>query len=192
MEYEDEKIIALKKQMRNLTDTNIRESGIYIQDQYIKFNQIFIFDEISIYLPEDFIDIPEMVKTMKYPSENRPAVIKTSLDTSVNFSFNMLEKINSEQVKELAGQLKSTINKMNPSFTFYEEWEGETLQDNKIRMFDFKSYGLDEQIYNMMCLIPLKNGTLHGIFNCLDRDSEDWKEVAWKVFLTTKEQKKEV
>lgn len=54
-------------------------------------------------------------------------------------------------------------------------------------MFDFKSYGIDEQMYNMMCTISFHGGILHGIFNCLDRDSEDWKEVAWQVFQTSME-----
>ncbi len=37
MEYKDEKIIALKKQMRNLNCRNIKEEGVYIKDNYLKF-----------------------------------------------------------------------------------------------------------------------------------------------------------
>ncbi len=185
MEYKDEKIIALKKQMRNLNCRNIKEEGVYIKDNYLKFEPRVIFDAVKVLLPTDFIEMPEKVKSMKYPSMNSPERIITSRDTTVNFAFNWLEKIKPEQANELTKKLKSSIIKMNPSFICYEEREEKNPQGTIIDMFDFKSYGIDEQIYNMMCIVPLEHGTFHGIFNCLDRDSNHWKEIAWQVFFTT-------
>ncbi|MDR7810498.1 hypothetical protein [Lacrimispora sp.] len=188
MEYDDEQIIAVKKQMKALQTANIKEQGIYIGEEYFKFQSVHIFDNVSIYLPESFIEMPDKIRKMKYPSDNRPDVIKTNLNTNINFAFNWLENLNCiNQGEELSGQIKDVLIKTNPSFVFYEDRNGKTYSGNKIKMFDFKSYGIDEQMYNMMCTISFHGGILHGIFNCLDRDSEDWKEVAWQVFQTSME-----
>jgi len=188
MEYDDEQIIAVKKQMKALQTANIKEQGIYIGEEYFKFQSVHIFDNVSIYLPESFIEMPDKIRKMKYPSDNRPDVIKTNLNTNINFAFNWLENLNCiNQGEELSGQIKDVLIKTNPSFVFYEERNGKTYSGNIIKMFDFKSYGIDEQMYNMMCTISFHGGILHGIFNCLDRDSEDWKEVAWQVFQTSME-----
>ena len=183
MEYEDEQLAALKKQARSNQAVNIKEQGVYIGEEFINFQPVHILEKISIYLPETFIEMPEEIKKVKYPSANRPEIIKTSLNTNVNFAFNWMDKrsfVNQEE--ELALQLKAVLLKTNPSFVFYEEDEQKTSGGNTIRTFDFKSYGIDEQMYNMMCIISFSGGTLHGIFNCLDRDSEDWKKVLGQVF----------
>jgi hypothetical protein len=188
MEYDDEQIIAVKKQMKALQTANLKEQGIYIGEEYFKFQSVHIFDNVSIYLPESFIEMPDKIRKMKYPSDNRPDVIKTNLNTNINFAFNWLENLNCiNQGEELSGQIKDVLIKTNPSFVFYEDRNGKTYSGNIIKMFDFKSYGIDEQMYNMMCTISFHGGILHGIFNCLDRDSEDWKEVAWQVFQTSME-----
>ncbi|MEH2928578.1 hypothetical protein VSQ48_01420 [Candidatus Ventrimonas sp. KK005] len=54
-------------------------------------------------------------------------------------------------------------------------------------MFDFKNFGVDEQMYNLSCFTSLGDGTLHGTFICLDQDSDDWKEIACEVFKTITE-----
>ncbi len=188
MEYEDEQIIAVKKQMKALHTANIKEQEIYIGEEYFKFQPVRIFDNVSLYLPESFIEMPDKIKKIKYPSDNRPAVIKTNLNSNINFAFNWLEDLNGiNQGEEVAGQIKDVLIKTNPSFVFYEERNGKTASGNIIKMFDFRSYGIDEQMYNMMCTISFHGGILHGIFNCLDRDSEDWKKAAWQVFQTSME-----
>jgi len=188
MEYQDEKIAMLKKQSRKINNLNIKNDGVYVNDKFIRFQVTELFDGITIYLPEDFIDMPEEVKMMKYPSKNQPQIIKTSLSSTVNFAFNLFAmKMNQGDVGEHIAQLKGTIKNMNPSFRFLEERQDALGENGLIKMFDFISYGIDEQIYNMMCLIPLSCGTLHAIFNCLIRDSEEWKEIAWQALLTLKE-----
>jgi len=188
MEYQDEKLAEIKRKKCVIEHSNIKGNGMYINNQFIKFHQIEILDSIVMYMPEEFIDMPETVISMKYPSTNRPKVIKTSLTTTTNFCFNLFpEQVTKENAGEYAMQLKEVIKKVNPSFRFLEEHEEVNEQGDVIEMFDFISYGMDEQIYNMMCLIPLHNGTLQAIFNCLDRESEDWKEAAWKAFLTVEE-----
>ncbi len=50
------------------------------------------------------------------------------------------------------------------------------LSDSRlVEMFDYRSYGVDEKLYNMMCFASFPFcGILHGIFNCLESEAEQW------------------
>lgn len=185
MDYEDEKIAELKKQLRRNKYKDIKGEGVFINDQLVKFCLRNINNGTALYLPEDFIDMPEEIKLMKYPSVNRPQRIITSLDSSVNFVFSLVEQqMSDDQIKSLTDQMKELIHKSNPSVVFYRE-DREILDAGRpVFMFDFKSFGIDEQMYNMVCYTSLSCGVLHGTFICLDRDSENWKDMAWEAFQT--------
>ena len=188
MDYHDEKLVALKLKKHALKHTDIKKDGIYVNDEFIKFQLTEVIEDIALYLPETFIEMPEDIAVIKYPSSNRPQIIKTSLKTDVNFTFNLFpEVISQEEAQAYITLQKEMIKKTNPAFRFIEEREGMTQQERTVVMFDFISYGLDDQFYNMMCLVPLHCGALQMNFNCLDRDCEEWKEAVWQAFLTIEE-----
>lgn len=72
---------------------------------------------MSILLPKSFIDLPDSMKKIKYPSEQRPHIIKISLDTSVNFRFSLLP-IRNEQTKDAVKQFKTALKRVNPAYVF--------------------------------------------------------------------------
>lgn len=188
MKYKDEQIAELKKNLRRQKYTDIKGKGVYINGQFTKFRLREVHDDVVLYIPEEFIDMPKEMQLMKFPSVSRPQRIFTSLDGSVNFTFSLVEQhISDEQIEALAIQMKETISKSNPAAVFYQE-EIQPLATGRINsMFDFKNFGVDEQMYNMVCFTPLSCGTLHGTFICLDQDSVDWKDVAWQAFKTITE-----
>ena len=50
------------------------------------------------------------------------------------------------------------------------------LSDSRlVEMFDYRSYGVDEKLYNMMCFASFPSWILHGIFNCLESEAEQWQ-----------------
>ena len=90
MEYFDEEILEARRELERLKHTTL-ETGIYVGDELITFTNITLPQtKIHIYLPEQFIVMPDLVKDMKYPSKNAPDLIITSLDSMVNFGFNIL------------------------------------------------------------------------------------------------------
>lgn len=188
MEYEDEKIAELKKELRRQKYTHIKGEGIFINRQFTKFCLRAINDDVGLYIPEEFIDMPEEIQLMKFPSVNRPQRIFTSLDGSVNFAFSIVDyQIPDTQIESLAEQMEEVIRKSNPAAIFYQDDQSTLVSGRTICMFDFKNYGIDEQMYNMLCFTSLNHGTLHGTFICLDRDADDWKEAAWEAFKTITE-----
>ena len=189
--YLDETILEIKRQKDKEENINIEE-GVYIKNEYVEFEEIKLFDEsMGILLPKSFIDLPDTMKKIKYPSEQRPQIIKTSLDTSVNFGFSLLPlPIRNEQTKNAIKQFKTVLKKVNPSYVFYDLKE-EKIGKKTISWFDFKSYGVDFPMYNIMYIIPIRNKVMHGIFNCLYKDIDEWKDYAFQVIKTIKENEEE-
>lgn len=185
--YLDETILKMKN-LKNKEESNNIKDGIYIKNEYMEFEEIELFEKsMKILFPKSFIDLPENMKKIKYPSEQRPQIIKTSLDTSVNFGFSLLPLlIRNEQTKEALKQFKTVLKRVNPAYVFYD-FKEEKVGKKTISWFDFKSYGVDFPMYNIMYILPIKNKVMHGIFNCLYRDVDEWKEYAFQVIKSIKE-----
>lgn len=191
MDYLDKEIMEFRKSAKK-SKYNSLETGMYIKDRLVHFKETQVLnDKVSVMLPEGFVDMPHEAAKMKYPSEQRPQVIKTSDDGTVNFTFSLYEvEFNGRQTEDALGQFKAVIRKVNPAFIFYD-FVIET--DKALGWFDFKSYGLDEQIYNVMYIIPVEGKLMHGIFNCLYRDILEWKEPVHQIMMSVTDltQKKE-
>ena len=66
--YLDETILEIKRQKDKEENINIEE-GVYIKNEYVEFEEIKLFDEsMGILLPKSFIDLPDTMKKIKYPS----------------------------------------------------------------------------------------------------------------------------
>lgn len=188
-EFLDEKILEMRNIKNKLENTDIKK-GVYIKDDFIQFEEFKLFnDSMSILLPNNFVDLPENMKKIKYPSEQRPQIIKTSLDTSVNFCFSLLPlPITNEQTKDAIKQFKTVIKRVNPAYIFYDLKE-EQICDKTVSWFDFKSYGIDFPMYNIMYITPIKNKLMQGVFNCLYKDIDEWKEYVFQAIKSIKEEK---
>lgn len=190
MEYIDEEILEARRELE-LMKHNTLETGIYVEDELITFTRITLPDtKISIFLPEQFIVMPDMVKDMKYPSKNAPDLVVTSLDSKVNFGFNILPLImEAGDTEELSRQFQNAIHNVNPSIRIKNQTSGEMMeQGNEMSWFDFKGYTLDELNYNRMYLVRMRKTVLHGVFNCPMRVKEQWKTIVEKCFLSIEEE----
>lgn len=182
MEYLDEEVLKFRNHLKRDTYNSI-EGGVYIGDEIVPFKEMMLFDEkVKIMLPDTFVDMPSAIVKLKYPSEQRPQIIKTSLDTAVNFTFSLFnQELEESQVGRGIEQCREIIRKVNPAFLYYDLVVEE---EKNIGWFDFKSYGLDEPIYNVMYITPIEGKMMHGIFNCRYRDIMDWKPVVHQVLMS--------
>lgn len=178
MDYMDEEIIKMRRSENEKEFKDITE-GVYIKDVFTEFERVEIFEKmLNILLPKSFVTMPEAMVKVKYPSEQRPKVIKTSLDTSVNFGFSLLNiPVKEENLEEVVKHFKTTLKNMNPAMSFYDE-EVIELENRKLRYFTFKSFGMDAPMFNIMFISPYGGGMLHGIFNCLFSERNQWEDYA--------------
>ena len=184
MEYYDEQIVKALHIQRRDTFGSI-DDGLYINNELIRFNKTLLFNNrVSVMLPENFVPmLPEIVE-VKYFSGRRPDEIYTSLDMSVNFTFTDLGiSGNDEDTRLAAGLIKQIIRNVNPGYEFFEENE-DIEKEVIINRFDFKSYGIDDEAYNIMYLASTGNSLIQGTFNCLYRDRIEWKRAALEVIKT--------
>lgn len=187
MDFFDEKILELRENARKEKFSSL-ETGMYIKNEKVEFERVFLFeDKMSIILPTILVDMPSNLSHLKYPSELRPQIIKTTLDTTVNFTFSRYDlDIEDIQIKEAAKQSQKMLKQLNPAYIFYE-LEEKKLTTTTISWFDFKSYAMDGQMYNIMYVTCIEGKLVHGNFNCLYKDMIEWKEAANQIILSTKD-----
>jgi len=199
MDNLDEKIIAAKQSTlqkeRTLETTNLKESSS-------PFKEVEILDgKLLITLPSNFSDMPQEYAEQKYPSGQRPEHIKSNPDTSVSIGFTLLDlPIPEDALEQEMNYMRTVLKKTNPAMQFYTS-NIETLEQFKISWFDFKSYGIDEELYNIMFVgsIPpsKQQGTkeskaLHGVFNCRYADYNEWSKIAVQILKSLKLKETEV
>ncbi|MCH5258671.1 MAG: hypothetical protein J1F18_02900 [Lachnospiraceae bacterium] len=182
MDYLDEEVMQFRKSAKK-SKYNSLESGMYIKDEIIHFKEVQVLDDkVSIMLPDTFVDMPQEIAKIKYPSEQRPQVIKMNSNASVNFTFSLYETpLNENQIENALEQFREIILRVNPAFIFYDFVISE---EKNLGWFDFKSYGLDEQMYNVMYITPIEGKLMHGIFNCMYKDILEWKDAVQQVMLS--------
>lgn len=182
----DKQLLEIKKQKKREEFQSL-ETGFYINDLLVEFERISI-EPILIHmmLPNTFVTMPQSMVKVKYPSENRPQLIKTSLDTTVNFTFNRLPNgVHRDHLEAAADQLQAVIKRTSPANVFFDKKKEKTEDDTPLCWFDYKGYAIDEQIYYMMYILPLKGDRLlHGTFNCKYQHMEEWKEAARQAILS--------
>ncbi len=155
------------------------ETGMYVNGEILKFREINLFDEhINLLIPESFIEMPIRFQVIRYPSIYRPKVILTSLDMNVNLGLTLFEKkADKEELTETINSVKNVIKRGYPDYRFFE-MKKELAKNNPYCWFDFRSYALDDSVYNIYFVVLADNKILQGNFNCLYRDAEEWKKTA--------------
>ncbi len=187
MDYMDAEILEQKKEQEQIRNSDISKGEVYIGGGYLPFADVLLFENrMSIRLPETFLDMPSAVAAVKYPMEQRPQIIKTSEDSTVNFSFNLFDQaFRSDQVKEAASVFQTVVKKMSPSSRLFEN-QVEPLQATQLGWFDFKASSIDEPVYTLMGVTVVDNKLLHVIFSCPHESMKAWKPIALQVFRSIK------
>ena len=180
--YIDEKIIPMKLE----TDNNISmslEDGHYISGKLETFTKALYFnDSASIYTPSSFIDMPDEIKEIKYPTKFRPEIIKTNLAGDVNLSLSLLEEGKDADVETLQSDLRSLLSKAHKGIKFLEAKKLNKEGFVEINCFDFILPGIDEKIYHMMGMGKTDRQIIQVIFNCREPDANAWKKAVIDIF----------
>ncbi|NFN93474.1 hypothetical protein FDB28_05060 [Clostridium botulinum] len=182
----DEKILdfinsAEEKELRK----DITNGSVKIGERYYEFDESEFFEEkVKIYIPKDFADMSLAARKLKYPSESRPEIIKCNEEGNICITLNVINSpLDEESVEKLKDGMKVIIRKTNPSNVFYEDGVLEVDSKN-IGFFEFKSYAIDDSLYNIMFFLEFEGKTLMGTFSCLYKECQEWREIAFQVIKT--------
>ena len=174
--YYDKQIIPLKVSNSEAEAMSL-DTGYYIEGRLETFSKEQYFDDLlSIYIPESFIDMPDEIKEIKYPTNFRPEVIKTNLAGDVNLSISLLKVGEDMEIKTLVTDFKSLLSKAHNGIKFLEYDELEKEGCVKMYCFDFIIPGIDERIYHKTGLGKIGRETVQVMFNCREPLSWTWKK----------------
>lgn len=174
--YYDEQIIPLKVRSSEAEAMSL-DTGYYIEGRLETFSKEQYFDKLlSIYIPESFIDMPDEIKEIKYPTNFRPEIIKTNLAGDVNLSISLINVSEDTEVKTLVTDFKNLLSKAHNGIKFLEYNELEKEGCVKMYCFDFIIPGIDERIYHKTGLGKIGRETVQVMFNCREPLSWTWKK----------------
>ena len=180
--YIDEKIIPMKLETDNSISMSLEE-GHYISGKLETFTKALYFnDSVSIYTPSSFIDMPDEIKEMKYPTNFRPEIIKTNLAGDVNLCFSLLEEGKDADIETLKSDLRSLLSKAHKGIKFLESKKLNKEGFVEINCFDFILPGIDEKIYHMMGMGKTDRQIIQVIFNCMEPAANAWKKAVIDIF----------
>ena len=174
--YYDKQIIPLKVRSSEAEAMSL-DTGYYIEGRLETFSKEQYFDDLlSIYIPESFIDMPDEIKEIKYPTNFRPEIIKTNLAGDVNLSISLFNVSEDTEVKTLVTDFKNLLSKAHNGIKFLEYNELEKEGCVKMYCFAFIIPGIDERIYHKTGLGKIGRETVQVMFNCREPLSWTWKK----------------
>ncbi|OOM13965.1 hypothetical protein [Clostridium saccharobutylicum] len=184
----DEKILDFINEVeKRKAKKDICNSPVKIGERYYEFEEREFFDErLKIYIPKDFGDMPMEVSDVKYSLESRPEIIKSNDDGSVVITLKIIDSpLDEEHVEELKNEMKIVTKETNPANVFYGDGVLEVNSKN-IGYFEFKSYSVDNYLYNLIYFFQFQGKTLMGTFICKHSDCEEWRDVVFNMLSTIK------
>ena len=174
--YYDKQIIHLKVRNSEAEATSL-DTGYYIEGRLETFSKEQYFDNLlSIYIPESFIDMPDEIKEIKYPTNFRPEIIKTNLAGDVNLSISLLKVGEDMEIKTLVTDFRNLLAKAHNGIKFLEYDEFDNDGCVKMYCFDFIIPGIDERIYHKTGLGKIGRETVQVMFNCREPLAWTWKK----------------
>jgi hypothetical protein len=171
---EEEKVVA-DRHLEWINRYTSIETGIYVDGELIQFHDTMLFDnELSVALPVKFKDMKPEEARKKYFSEQRPDIIKTNEDGSINFCFNMIEKsVKVEQLTAVIQDFYRVLKRFQPMSVCLDTG-AEPNNETPSAWMEFISNALNENIYNVLTIYPVGEKLLMAMFNCPFEKRIDW------------------
>ncbi|EON71660.1 hypothetical protein ACMGD3_06085 [Lysinibacillus sphaericus] len=206
MKFLDEKILALRNEMREQEKHELAQKEAALQENEPEPQQEEQHELQAIDLYQDFVDIdgedvpvidqrilngkitlrmpklfsimlPELA-SLKYPSERRPNIIYTDESTTINLAFNMTPHVLTEAgVAEFQENMIDVLEQAQPSAEWLDTDVIE-INDKTIGFIEVITPAIDGDIFNLMFFASIDGQALIGTFNCMEEDLEDWRPIA--------------
>ncbi len=186
MKYDDEKIMELLNQAELAQKNNdILAGTVEAEGQEYTFEQRSFFgDQLHIHIPSSFKPMSRDMQRVKYPYEDRPAVILTNARAEVDITLQHVDQpLQDSWVQELTAGMKQMIKNMQPTNVFYDE-KIISVHGKTIGYFDFKSPALDQPAYRLQFFLELNGETIIGGFTCPYKSYQQWRDLVLQMIHT--------
>jgi len=188
----ENEIIAMQRQVVEEKYKSIYSPATYIgKKRYVFTARELSEARITVHLPELFLDLPESIAKQKYPSENRPQIIISSSDISVNFAFTLLpEPTDDDEIIEVRNDALNAMKRLYPQNTYSDTGVDVTVCSRIYAWYEYSGPTLDSEMYALNAFMCIKDKLLHFLFNCPNEAHEQWKPVVLEVINSIVEDEK--
>lgn len=183
--YGDEGFIRfLRNSQEAARNKDIQKGSVYAGDKELVFHEREILKkQLWMWIPDEFAPLGKEMARVKYPSEQRPDLIYTNPETTVNVSFShKQDKMDDGQEVSVRDCMEPLIKKLYPSCSV--DHGSVQAVDHEVAWLDFVSPAMDLPVYNLMFFTTVKNRLLLGSFNCLEADQDNWKDFFTQMLAT--------
>lgn len=172
--YKDEEIAEARLQAKRKKYTGI-DTGIYSDGELLEFCEMKLFqNKVGIVLPVTFEDMTQEDAKKKYPSEQRPQIIKTNQNGTINFTFNLInQKMETGDLEAAVHDFVRVLKRLHPTSICLkiEKGQGVTLPYASL---EFTSTAVNENLYNMLIVSSIGEELLMLLFNCPFDKRNEW------------------
>ena len=139
-------------------------------------------DKVEILLPKNFGIMPDDMLQLKYPSANRPALVYSDEDGTVNIAFNhTANKASQKEIEKYKDVFVSTFKSSYPTAVWGEKGVKE-INGRKVGFLEVTTPAIDTKIYNLLFFTDVEGKLLICTFNCTSKKKSAWVESAKKIF----------
>lgn len=173
--YGDEEFIYLLREMQfEARNKDIQKGMVWTSGEGLLFTEREILKKkLWIWLPNDFQILGKEMAKLKYPSEKRPDIIYTNVETTVSITFSRLTLAAGEEKKGCA-LMRQQLKELYADGSILG---GGTVQAKGLELecLIFMSPAWDAMIYNQMFFMPLEGRLMIGNCSCLAQEKDEWE-----------------
>lgn len=138
---------------------------------------------------EGFGEAEEDMEGSVFLSGYRPKKMFICPGKHAGFTFQALETgaiSENGNMENLREELRHILMRSDRKTVFYEE--GQISGGILVFWFDYKSFAVDERVYNLMFLFQAGESLILGTFYCIFQDYDRWKPEVLRVLKTVREE----
>ena len=174
-EYADSEIVKLKRWHSGLLwHFDLEVDTVYIQKEQIRFAYRELFEgNARMLLPDHFKQMKKELVQLRYLSEYRPHLILAGKDPTVNIGLSLIAR-NERDLHEAVLTMRDSVRQTTPESVFYENGNI-SARNAEGSWFEYKSFTITDEAYNLQFLLGTEQTIMVGVFNCCIRYFDEWK-----------------
>lgn len=175
-DYADSEIVRLRNLHRRLLwPYDLEVDAVLIREQRVDFAYRELFEgQVCMLLPSHFEEMPEGLARLRYLSEHRPQLILTGrMDPTENIGVSCIAR-DGRDLQQALNVMRGSVRQIAPETVFYDTGPI-TAKNCEGYWFEYKSFTINDEAYNLQFLLGSAQTILLGVFNCSIRVFDDWK-----------------
>lgn len=188
MSHIDEKIIILKEQHTTAMEkqkarkekiqqvvAEMLEGKILTDQLDIEVEKYSFFGgSVSMYMPKYFEEMTTEHADIKYPSINRPQLLYTNSEDTVNIGLTLLddEVFKKEDIIDFRDAMLEAFRSVNPTSKILDKGNFELTEDTPLAYYTFDSLAMGGGMYNLLLATLIDSKILVVSLNCVAKEAE--------------------